>query len=127
MFTTMLVNLEKVSQTFLRRRVNYEAPFDVPPEHEPRKIRLWDGVTSMHLDIVDVTNNLFRRLQPLLEATPHLFRIFQTIIDRMKINPTTMGALDRRHRHLFEPNVNWRAAPAYDQWRASGELPLDRP
>jgi len=127
MFITMLCNLEKVSQTFLHWRVNYENPFDVPAEYEPRKIRLWDGMTSMHLDIGDVTNNLFRRLHPLLEPTPHLFRIFQEVVARMKTHPTTMAALDRRHHHVFEPELSWRAGPEYDRWRASGELPLDRP
>lgn len=123
MFITMLANLEKVGQTFVMWRVNYVDPFEVPASHQPRKLKLWDGMTSMHLDIGDVTNNLFRRLDNLLASTPHLHAIFKTVIARIASHDTILGTLNKRHGHVFETNLKWRDAPSYDRWRESGELP----
>jgi hypothetical protein len=123
MFVTMLANLEKVGQTFLMWRVNYDRPFEVPGEHTPRKLRLWDGMTSMHLDIGDVTNNLFRRLHVLLESTPHLQAIFNAVVARLATHETILGSLNKRHGHVFETDLKWRDAAHYDPWRANGELP----
>ena len=79
----------------------------------------------MHLVIGDVTNNLFRRLHALMAPTTYLIRISRKWRRADEAHPTTLAALDRRRHNVFEPE--WRAGPEYDQWRASGELLLDRP
>jgi hypothetical protein len=123
MFITMLANMEKVGQSYVNWRVNYTAPFEVPQEYEPRKIQLWDGMTSMHLAIGDVTNNLFRRLEILLSPTPHLHKIYHAVLQRIAENDTILGTMNRFHKHVFEPSITWRDGPEYDEWRRQGKIP----
>jgi hypothetical protein len=123
MLISMLVSLEKVAQSYLMWRVNYTDAFNVPASHEPRKIRLWDGMTSMHVEIGDVTNNLFRRLNEILSATPHLHKIYEVVMKRIAENDTVLGTMNRRHRHVFETDLKWLDAPEYDKWREAGQLP----
>lgn len=118
MIITTLTNMEKVAQSYLMWRVNYDDPFNVPLAHEPRKMELWDGMTSMNIQAGDVTNNLFRRIHFLLEPTPHLYAIFKTVLHRISVNDTILAAIDKRHRHIFETDVIWR-----DRLRALGKLP----
>lgn len=122
MFITMLANMEKIGQSYVNWRVNYDDPFVVPEAHEPRKIQLWDGMTSMHLVIGDVTNNLFRRLETLLEPTPHLRTIYHTVLERIQSRPTILGTLNTYHKHVFEPNLEWREGQEYDDWRRRGKI-----
>jgi len=127
MIIATLANMEKVSQSYLMWRVNYDDAFNVPPKHKPRKMRLWDGMFSMRM-YGDVTNNLFRLMHVLLESTPHLYAIFKTILHRISVNDTILAAMNKRHGHVFEPDLIWRDAPEYDQLRARGLLPpLSRP
>jgi hypothetical protein len=123
LMVTLLANLEKTSQSFLFWRLNYEAPFDVPPSHQPRKVPLWDGMDSFHLEIGDVTNSFFSRLDRLMRMTPHIERIYRTVTERMKNQPTILGALNKVHQHVFESTTRWRKAPKYDHYRASGSIP----
>lgn len=123
MLISLLVNMEKVAQSFLMWRVNYDNPFIVPAEHAPRKLRLWDGMTGMHMEIGDVTNNMFRRMRTLLQETPHLEAIFHEVLRRIAAHDTVLGAIDRYHNHVFATDLEWREAPRYDGYRASGELP----
>ncbi len=122
MLITVLVNMEKVGQSYVNWRVNYDAPFDVPPGNEPRKIKLWDGMTSMHLVIGDVTNNMFRRMEMLLADTGHLLRIYHEVLSRIAEHDTILGTMNREHGHVFEPDIKWRDAPEYDDWRRRGKI-----
>ena len=122
MMIITLVNMEKVGQSYLNWRLNYEAPFTMPDTHVPRKIKLWDGMTSMHLVIGDVTNNLFRRMETLLATTLHLHAIYHTVLKRIATDNTILGSMNKYHKHVFEPNINWRSASEYDIWRKQGKL-----
>jgi hypothetical protein len=123
MLVSLLANAEKTSQSFLMLRLNYIAPFRVPLSHHPRRVPLWDGMDSFHLEIGDVTNGLFGRLDRLMSSTPAIERIYREVVDRIRTHPTILGALNKFHQHVFEPNTRWRKAPAYDHFRKSGELP----
>jgi hypothetical protein len=122
MLIVTLVNMEKVGQSYVNWRLNYEAPFTMPEAHEPRKIQLWDGMTSMHLVIGDVTNNLFRRMEMLLADTPHLRAIYHAVLARIATHDTILGAMNKYHKHVFEPDIEWRSAPEYDDWRRRGKI-----
>lgn len=123
LLVSLLVNGEKISQSYLLWRLNYAAPFAVPDAHVPVRAALWDGMDSFHLDIGDVTNNLFRRLGSLIKGSAHIHHIYEAVIQRLADHPTILGTLNRRHRHVFETDTRWRRGPAYDRFRASGELP----
>jgi hypothetical protein len=124
MFVTLIANLEKTSQTYVRWRLPHRRTLAVPPWFPaPKRFRLWDGMRSFDLAIGDVTNNLFRRLHALMEPTPHIRRIFETVLERMQTGETILGTLNRRHGHVFEPDLAWRDEPKYDRWREAGKLP----
>jgi hypothetical protein len=123
MLVSLLVNTEKTSQSYVLWRVNYIAPFRVPLSHHPRRVPLWDGMDSFHLEIGDVTNNFFGRLDRLMSSTPTIERIYREVVERIRTHPTILGSLNKFHQHVFEPNTRWRKAPAYDHFRKSGELP----
>ncbi len=123
LLVSTLANMEKTAQSFLLWRLNYSDAFDVPATHQPRKVPLWDGMDSFHLEIGDVTNNLFARINRLMRATPVIEQIYRTVMGRMKENPTILGTLNERHHYVFEPNTRWRKAPDYDRFRASQEIP----
>ena len=120
---SLLGNMEKVGQSFLLWRTGYHRPFDPPASSAPRKVALWDGMDTMHAEIGDVTNHLFARMEGMLAETPALDVIFRTIRDRMRVGPTLLGAMNRRHGHVFESNTRWRADARYATFRASGEIP----
>ncbi len=122
-FITLLVNLEKTSQTYLLWRLNYTDAFEVPPEHESKKVRLWDGMTSFHVEIGDVTNSFFARLDRLMAPTPSINQIYRTVIARMKDQQTILGTLNKTHKHVFDTDTRWRKDPAYDRFRQTGEIP----
>ena len=124
MFVSLLANTEKTAQSFLLLRLNYIAPFRVPLSHHPRRVPLWDGMDSFHLEIGDVTNSFFGRLNRMMSSTPAIERIYREVVDRIRAHPTILGSLNKFHQHVFEPNTRWRKAPAYDRFRNSGELPV---
>jgi hypothetical protein len=123
MFVSLLANLEKTSQSYVRWRLDYPETLEVPKNQKPRKIKLWDGMTSFHLSIGDVTNSFFRRLNLLMSDTPQLERIYRTVLERIKTNDTILGTLNRYHGYVFEADVEWRDQLKYDPWRAAGKLP----
>ena len=120
---SLLGNMEKVGQSFLLWRTGYRRPFEVAPGIEPRKVGLWDGMDTFHLDIGDVTNNQFARLTRMLADTPVLQRIYNTVVDRLRAGPTLLSALNERHGHVFETDTRWRAHPKYHPFRDSGQIP----
>lgn len=123
MFVSMLANFEKVGQSYVFWRLNYEGSLDVPVDHQHRKLRLWDGMTSFHLDIGDVTNNMFFRLERLLHETPAIERIYRTVRDRMKVSETILAKLNDRHEHVFDTTYRWIHETRYDAYRERGEIP----
>ena len=127
MFVSLIVNLEKTSQSYVRWRIPHRRKLKVPWWCRPRRVRLWDGMRSFDLSIGDVTNNFFRRLNVLMEPTPHIRRIFETILERMKQQETILGTLNQYHGHVFELDVKWRDHSDYDRWRERGKLaPVQR-
>ncbi len=123
MLVSMLVNWEKVAQSYVLWKSNYEGSLEVPEHHEPRKLFLWDGMTSFHLEIGDVTNNLFARTQRLLAETPQIERIYRTVLERIEKDETILGTLNKRHGHVFETSFEWVRDPRYDRYRENGEIP----
>ena len=123
MLISLLVNMEKVAQSFLHWKANYKDPFEIPAQHEHRKVPLWDGMTSFHVVIGDVTNRLFGRLESLLEATPVLYAIYETVLQRIRAEPTILGTLNKHHKHVFEKDTKWFNKDDYESYRSSGEIP----
>jgi hypothetical protein len=123
MFVSLLANFEKVSQSYVYWKLGYEGSLEVPADHEPRKVPLWDGMSSFHLSVGDVTNNLFARLGRLMEPTPHIARIYETVRDRLRDHETILGALNKYHRHVFDTDFSWSRDREYDRWRKDGTIP----
>lgn len=124
MLVSVMVTMEKVSQSYLLWRLGYSRrTFDICRCASPRRVPLWDGMDSFDLQIGDVTNNMFCRLEKLLTETPCIHRIFREVLARMRTHETVLGSLNRFHGHVFETDTRWRGAPAYDGFRASGRIP----
>ena len=88
----------------------------VTPDHTTKKSsnsipeanrHLWDGLYTVHLRRGDTTNNLFIRYAKSLESTPHLFRIWQTLLSRIRENDSVLAALNASHKHMFEEDLTW--------------------
>lgn len=114
---SMLVNFEKVAQSYAYWRLGYPETLDVTGPMEHRKIPLWDGMTSFHLVIGDVTNNMFGRLTELLKETPVFEKIFKRIVQGLATQETILGTLNKHHGHVFETDYSWIAEDKYSEWR----------
>lgn len=82
----------------------------VDPKNQP----LWDGLVTVQLTRGDTINNLLIRYAKLLENTPHLLRIWHTLLDRLKNNDSVMSALNEPHGHMFDENLDWIKNGNYD-------------
>lgn len=124
LLVSVLLTMEKVGQSLLLWRLGYDpAAFDTSACGPPRKVPLWDGMDSFHLEIGDVTNALFARIEAVMAETPTVAAILREVLGRMSRDPTILGTLDRTHGHVFEPHTRWRRDPRYDHFRASGAIP----
>jgi hypothetical protein len=122
MLVSTLVNMEKLAQTYVRWSQGYPRRI-ATPDGPHDKARLWDGMTSMRLDIGDASNHLFGRLDALLAETPDLHRIYETVVRRIAEGDTVLAALDRAHGHVFARDYAWILDEAYDEARETGRVP----
>lgn len=104
MMIVLIVNMEKLAQTNLfmydlninknkLKKLKTEKPFE-----------LWDGMTSFNLAKGNMTKNLFKRLNKLIEDTPVIEKIYYTVLERIKNNDTILANLNKHHKRLFEIN-----------------------
>jgi hypothetical protein len=125
LLVSVFVTMEKVAQTYIRWRLGYPATLDTPVGPH-RKARLWDGMTSMNLDVGDASNDMFGRMCARLASTPELLAIFEAIMARMAAGDTVLAALDREHGHVFARDYSWILESRYDDVRASGRVPANK-
>lgn len=124
MILSVFVNMEKLAQSYLLWRLGYDsAAFEPPSRESARKLALWDGMDTFHVEIGDVTNNMFGRLRRLLQETPEIALICEELLHRMRQHPTILSALNQTHGHVFDSDTTWRADGKYDKYRQSGEIP----
>jgi len=103
MFIVLIANLEKLWATNL---LMYDVKLNSHKLHklkENKVIPLWDGMYSFNINHGDMTNNLYRRLNNLMEGTPVLNKIFLTVLKRLTENDTILANLSKYHKRLFEP------------------------
>lgn len=102
MFVSIVANFEKLWATNL---LMYDVHFNQAKLKRLKKNRiipLWDGMYSFNINRGDMTNNLFGRVYSLLEDTPVIRKIFDTVLERIKSNDTTLANLELYHTRLFE-------------------------
>ncbi len=90
-----------------------------------QSINLWDGLTTVHFVRGDTTNNLLIRYARLLAATPHLLRIWRSLLERIKQNDSILAAISESHKHLFDEDLDWLADDRYTDvppWRKTKSL-----
>jgi hypothetical protein len=106
MFISILINMEKLFST---RLLIYDLSLNMEKVEKIKKEKvfpLWDGVTSFNIVKGDMTNNLFLRLRSLMKPTPILARIFETVLQRMAENNSTLADINKFHHKVFKsPNV----------------------
>jgi len=103
MFIVMIANIEKLWATNL---LMYDVKLNPQKLHklkENKVIPLWDGMYSFNINHGDMTNNLYKRLNNLMDETPFLNKIFMTVLKRIKENDTALANLAKYHQRLFEP------------------------
>lgn len=104
MLVVQIVNFEKLWATnFLMYDINLN-PEKLEKLKKNKIIPLWDGMYSFNINHGDLTNNLFDRIEDLLEQTPVIEKIYKTIIQRIKENDTVLANLNKYHGRLFEPS-----------------------
>ena len=103
MYISIVANFEKLWATNL---LMYDIHLNLEKLKElknNRIIPLWDGMYSFNINRGDMTNNLFGRIYILLDETPDIRKIFDTILERIKSNDTVLSNLESYHKRLFEP------------------------
>ena len=103
MLVVQIVNFEKLWATYLLMYDLHENPDKIRQIKNNKVIPLWDGVYSFNINHGDMTNNLFHRLDNLMQATPEIKAIYYEILKRMKERSTVLSRMDEYHRRLFEP------------------------
>jgi hypothetical protein len=123
---SVIVKMEKLAQTYAHWRLGYPDTLAPPPNASHRKISLWDGVRSFHLEIGDAPNTMFGRVFDQLAQTPALKQIMDAVIERLKVGDTILGNLNKQHGHVFEPDYAWILGEKYRPLRESGRIPFHR-
>lgn len=103
MLIVQVANFEKLWATNLLMYDVKLNPKKLDKLKKNKVIPLWDGMYSFNVNHGDITNNLFRRLNNLMEETSVLNKIYLTVLKRIKDNDTALANLDRYHQRLFEP------------------------
>ncbi len=96
-----LVNMEKLASTYL-----YTQDCSVNEQHLKTVMEdvaeLWDGVYTYNVIRGDMTNNLFSRMEKVMEDTPILKHILDTIKQRLEVNDTILSRLNKHRKTLFD-------------------------
>jgi hypothetical protein len=102
MLVVQIANFEKLWATNL---LMYDIKLN-PDKLEKLKnnkiIPLWDGMYSFNINHGDMTHNLFDRIENLMDKTPVIEKIYQTVIQRIRENDTILANLNKYHGRLFE-------------------------
>jgi len=103
MLIVQVANFEKLWATDLLMYDVKINPQKLDKLKKNKVIPLWDGVYSFNINHGDMTNNLFRRLNNLMQETSVLNKIYLTVLKRIKENDTALANLAKYHQRLFEP------------------------
>ena len=101
MFVSLVANMEKIWATHLLMFDIWPNPKKLDALKADRIIPLWDGMYSFNINHGDMANYLFTRMEKLLEDTPALKQIFETVKKRMLENGTVLANLNQYHADLF--------------------------
>ncbi len=103
MLVVQFANLEKLWATYL---LMYDINLNSEKLDQLKKnkiIPLWDGVYSFNINQGDMTNNMFSRMDVLMRETPVIEKIYQVVLERLRLNDTVLSNLNKYHKKLFKP------------------------
>jgi hypothetical protein len=104
MMASILVTMEKVSASFINAKGGtVQGMF-----YTGKRFDLWDGMKSIDILKADITNNMFKRLRRKMKRTPHIEKIYDAILRRMKDGDTILSGINGVHGHIFDENTNWK-------------------
>lgn len=101
MILSTFLNMIRLGETFYRCTNQVESEENISLLKR-KKAKLYDGLTTLSIEIQDTCLNMAKRMIKLFEDTPLILRMYENVIERIKGEPLSM--LNKLANHSERPS-----------------------